>query len=191
MRQPIFFSMVAGESMYRRFFIDARRANRDVLTRIKYLHIDEMFRETHFVCHTKKDRIVGDLAIQQSPTEMEVTWLKHVSVDPSYRNLGIAKRLISNCIFHVRGENKVLEVSRYSEDGTRFLKPHFENVGAESQPAVHLPPTGEVERDALPKGPRSPRWFLRTYTIPRRRGVLRSGNIYNYHQHLGHEEDTN
>lgn len=126
--------------MYRRFFIEAKRSNRDTLARIKYLHIDEMFRETHFVCHTDKDRIIGDLAIQQSPCEMGVLWLKHVSVDSSYRNLGIAKRLIEACVFHVWCENQVLEISRYSEDGTLFLKPLFDRLAAEMPDVIRLPP---------------------------------------------------
>lgn len=140
MRRPLFFSMVRGEAMYRRFFIEARRANRDVLTRIKYLHVDEMFNETHFVCHTDKDRIVGDLAIQNAPSEIGVVWLKHVSVDPSCRNRGIAKRMIEDCVSHVRRENKILEVSRYSEDGTQFLKPIFDGLGEELPGLIRLPP---------------------------------------------------
>lgn len=68
MRRSLSFSMMTGEAMYRRFFIDARRSNRDVLSRIKYLHVDYMSRETHFVCHTDKDRIVGDLATSSRPT---------------------------------------------------------------------------------------------------------------------------
>lgn len=129
--------------------MEAKRANRDVLARIKYLHVDEMFRETHFVCHTDKDRIVGDLAIQQSPVEMGVMWLKHVSVDPSWRNRGIAKRLIDVCISHVSRQNMVLEVSRYSEDGTRFLKPVFDGLAAEMPDIIRLPPDDTLTSSVL------------------------------------------
>lgn len=115
------YTFIDGDTMYQRFFSDGPRSNRDLFDRIKYLNVSEMQKEDHFVCHTAEGKIIADLAIQQSPYETDVIWLKHVSVDPKYRNQGIASELMRRCFEHMSNEGKTLELSSLSEEGKAYL----------------------------------------------------------------------
>ncbi len=82
-----------------------------------------MFKEFHIVCHTDNNKVVGDLALQQSPFDDDIIWLKHVSVAEKFRNMGICKQLLATSIDYVRQNGKTLEVSSYSEMGNLYLEP--------------------------------------------------------------------
>lgn len=115
------FTFTDGTSMYRRFVHEGPRSNRNLFERLRYLDPSEVQREDHFVCHTSNGKVLADLAIQQSPYQADIVWLKHVEVDVYYRNQGIATELMRRCFEHVAAEGKVLEFSSLSKDGKVWL----------------------------------------------------------------------
>jgi ribosomal protein S18 acetylase RimI-like enzyme len=117
------FALMDGEAMWRHFCHDFRPDNRKIFETIKYLDVREMIRETHIVCFTDKNRLVGDLALEQSNDDPGALWLKHVSVDERFRNIGIARRLVDECVGHMRSVGQRLDVSTYSEMGELYLAP--------------------------------------------------------------------
>ena len=126
-----------GEAMWRHFCHDNRAVNRRIFEQIKYLDVQEMIRETHIVCFTDRNLLVGDLALQQSRDDPRVLWLKHVSVDVRFRNMGIASRLLAECVDHIRSTGQRLDVSTYSEMGELYLAHLIERARA-SHPDVEI-----------------------------------------------------
>jgi GNAT superfamily N-acetyltransferase len=125
------FALMGGEAMWRHFCQDYRPVNRKIFETIKYLDVREMIRETHIVCFTDRNRLVGDLALEQSSDDPGALWLKHVSVDERFRNIGIARRLVDECISHIRSVGKRLDVSTYSDIGELYLAPLIERAIAQ------------------------------------------------------------
>jgi hypothetical protein len=70
-----------------------------------------------------------------------------VSVDPSCRNRVIAKRLIEDYVSYVRRGNKVLELSRYSEDGKFVLELFSTGSQRNCHPSSICRRGGEVSRE--------------------------------------------
>lgn len=131
------FAFMDGEAMWRHFCHDNRAVNRRIFEAIKYLDVREMIRETHIVCFTDRNLLVGDLALQQSPDDPRVLWLKHVSVDVRFRNMGIAGRLLDECVDHIRSVGQRLDLSTYSEMGELYLAPLIERARI-SHPDVEI-----------------------------------------------------
>jgi GNAT superfamily N-acetyltransferase len=122
------FDLVDGETMYQHFCQQFRTVNRKMFENIRYLDVREMLREVHVVCFTAGNRLVGDLALEQSTDEPNALWLKHVSVDERFRKIGVAKTLVAHCVDHMRSVGKRLEVSTYSEMGELYLAPLIERA---------------------------------------------------------------
>jgi len=117
------FTMMNGQVMYKCFCQEFGSANRKLFDRIRYLDVNEMMREHHLVCFTGEHRLVGDLALEQCPYDVDLIWLKHASVDEKFRRIGIAAHLVDLCVKHLNSSKKKLEVSSYSEMGTLYLAP--------------------------------------------------------------------
>jgi len=115
-------AFMPGTEMAARFYRDAYEFNCDLFERIRYLHSGEMRQEDHFVAFAENKRVVGDLALQQSPYDSQILWLKHVSVDEEYRNQGIAGRLLRRCMDHLEQTGKKMKLSSFSDDGERYLR---------------------------------------------------------------------
>ena len=113
------FAFIDGSEIVSRFSGD----DDNPFARIKYLHVTEAPKEQHFICYTEQDKLVGSLALQQSPWNSAILWVKHVSVDRDFQNRGIAKQLLAMTFEHALSVDKVLEFSSFSNEGKRFLKP--------------------------------------------------------------------
>ncbi|WP_315921414.1 GNAT family N-acetyltransferase [Mesorhizobium sp. SP-1A] len=125
------YTFTDGTAMYRRFVHEGPRSNRNLFERIKYLNVTEMQREQHFVCHTPEGKVIGDLALQQSPWEQNTIWLKHIAVDKAYQNQGIATELLKRGFEHVEAQGKILEFSSFSDEGKKYLKPLIQRLRAD------------------------------------------------------------
>jgi ribosomal protein S18 acetylase RimI-like enzyme len=92
--------------------------------------------EFNYFCAMDEDKIVGMLKFKTGGSESlwnpgYNNWVSFISVDPEYRNRGIAKKLI-RMLFEFANENKysVLQ-SRYSDDGLKYIKKEFNKVASE------------------------------------------------------------
>jgi predicted N-acetyltransferase YhbS len=146
MRKPLLsdleFASLRGEDMYRRYLQEFRPANRKIFENIRYLDVQEMFREHHIICITKTHRVVGDLALEQASDEPGILWLKHVSVDERYRQIGIGRQLVDLCIDHIKTNQKGLSVSTYSELGDLYLR-HLFTRAAQNNAALVIRQRGD------------------------------------------------
>jgi len=107
---------------------DTQHGNHDVFDRIHYLDMSEVKREENLVIFDWK-KIVAVLWLQDSPYEDSVIWLKHLSVDPDYKNKWISKILLK-IMFDYIMEEKILtlELSSYSEDWKKYLEKNLNNM---------------------------------------------------------------
>lgn len=88
--------------------------------RIKYLHPSEVDREEHII-YEVKGKVVGDLGLQVNPYEKDKYWLKHISVDPKFKNQGIATKLIDAMFKKAEKEKMGIQRSSPSEEGKKYL----------------------------------------------------------------------
>jgi ribosomal protein S18 acetylase RimI-like enzyme len=125
MKTPQFHDdILTGKQLYQ-LYRDGR-PNRDMFDRIKYLMVSEMMDETHFVIFDGK-KVVADAGLQVSPYDSGEMWVKFISVDPKYRNMGLARRLVERIFPYIEERGLSFEVSSYSEMGELYLKPFLEN----------------------------------------------------------------
>lgn len=96
--------------------------NSDVFDRIKYLYFEWNSKEEHFVIFDG-EKIVADLAIEPNPYDKKQIWLKHISVDSSYRNKGLATILLTHLFQYLKIRNLELVRSSASEMGKEYIQP--------------------------------------------------------------------
>ena len=131
--------MMNGDAVYQQYC--QLPVNRDVFERIKYLSVNEMYREVHIIA-TKGNKIIGDIGLHVSPFDENTIWVKHVSVDPEFRRKGIARAMVEFMFdwFDILGENRVMELSSYSEDGKKYLQPMIASLRSKYKGVTVLEP---------------------------------------------------
>lgn len=71
------------------------------------------------------DLIVGNLTFRKPPIDQntpDLLWMSSVSVDPSYRNMGIATKLVKSAFTWAKQSNYYILSSSYEPDGLKYLK---------------------------------------------------------------------
>lgn len=145
----LLFEEMPGDELRRRLFGSLRRINRGVCNRLRYLQVDGIDKEHHFVCSTQNGKVVGDLALRMAAGG-GVLWLMHVTVDERFRRRGIASRLLEMAASHAVEHARTIEMSTYSDMGAEFLPTvvaklrsrHPELEVVESMPSGLLVPGG-------------------------------------------------
>lgn len=90
---------------------------------IKYFSTSWMYNDKKdFFVFIDNDTIYGMIEMQQSPYEDNVIWISFVSIDPKYRNKGIATLLIEQGILLCKKRKKDLLLSSYTEMGSKYLQ---------------------------------------------------------------------
>lgn len=144
--ETVHYAKFQGSEMYSLFCTEYRKANKNIFDDIRYLDVNEMFKELHIVCFKENHKVIADLALQQSPEDENVYWLKHISVSAQYRKQGIAGRLLNLCIDHIRTVGKELHVSSYSEMGELYLAPVIVRLMQTNTDVVILDKLNRLER---------------------------------------------
>lgn len=67
-------------------------------------------------------KIVGLAELEKSPFQDKTFWLKLLSIDPEYQNMGYTHKLAEEMVKFVKGKNFTLETSSYNEKGFEKLK---------------------------------------------------------------------
>jgi RimJ/RimL family protein N-acetyltransferase len=141
-----------GNEMHRRFYREGPRSNRDIFKRIKFLDASEMQDEQHIVCHTSSDKVIGDLAFQQSQWDQNIIWMKHISVDEAYQNQGIATELLRYAFEYVESKNKIFEFSSFTDEGKQHLKRVIQRLRDE-YPSLELKVSNRFDDDMFITNP--------------------------------------
>lgn len=94
--------------------------NHDVFDRLEYLYFGIFDKEHHFVAFDG-EKLIGDLAIQENPYNKDQIWLKHVSIDPNYRNQKIATKLYDMLFSYLEQSGHNLVRSSPSDLGKLYI----------------------------------------------------------------------
>lgn len=109
-----------GKKLFWDYYSNGLGSNPDLLTRLPYLNPREMENELHFII-LDGQTVIADAAIQQSPYEEHIIWLKHIVVDVNYRNKGYARRLLEHIYAYASSNKKQIEHSSFSDLGQQYL----------------------------------------------------------------------
>jgi GNAT superfamily N-acetyltransferase len=108
---------------------------KDLHERLRYVDRTELW-NTHFATQDpmtyhvaiQGKLIVGWASLRESPYQKDTLWLQGLSVDPEYRNKGIAKQLVTTIAKQAVTEKQTIEVSGYTYMGNKFLKPVIDSI---------------------------------------------------------------
>lgn len=106
----------------------------DLKKRIKYFDINEGEKETHF-CVLDGSKIIGIGGVQVNPYDKDMLWIKHISVDPKYRNKGVAKAIMSKIFSYADHHDKKIKHSSRSDMGKLYLEREAERL-AKKYPGI-------------------------------------------------------
>jgi GNAT superfamily N-acetyltransferase len=82
----------------------------------------------HFPIIEIENQIVGLAELEEDPNNSGNLWIKFISVDPQFQGMGLASQLIEDIFQYAKENNKSLETSLYSEDGSLKLKPKLKKL---------------------------------------------------------------
>ena len=124
----IAYKVINGTQMYKDYYgFGETPIDETLFDRLKYLHVNEMTKETHIIAIVE-DKVIGDVGLQINPYDTSILWFKHVVLDQEYRNQGISKELINKAVEYAIEKNMKLEISSYSEEGRFYLSDIFLNL---------------------------------------------------------------
>lgn len=109
--------IMSGQEMYDALSSDI---NADMPTRLKYYDPKEGLQELHFVIKDG-NKIVADAGVQENPYNDKQLWSKHFTVDPNYRNIGLATKLVDAVFDYASTHNYDLVRSIASLMGEKYL----------------------------------------------------------------------
>ncbi len=94
--------------------------------RLHYLSVSEYQHQVN-VTLSLGTRIVGIAGLQVNPSEQDMLWVQHVSVEDKHRGKGYARMLIEAVYIYAVEQGKVVSPSSFSALGQR-LKPLFRRL---------------------------------------------------------------
>jgi GNAT superfamily N-acetyltransferase len=99
----------------------------DVYDRIDYLSPNLVYGwdwEETILYIEVKNKLVAAAGLQENPNDPEMLWMKFISVDSEFRNMGMATSLFPAVVAFAENKGyKKLKISSYEPDGKKFLKP--------------------------------------------------------------------
>lgn len=95
---------------------------KDIASRIQFFHHMNARDEFHISCEID-EKIIGLVGLQQNPNsgQENMIWIKFCSVDPDFRNKGIATSLMQRATKWALKNEKLLKPSSYTDDGEKYL----------------------------------------------------------------------
>lgn len=125
-------TLMPGDDLYKTHYMDPLTKTGQepsLFEDFKYLFVEEMSREQHFVA-TQNDNPIGILGIQPNPYNPQQLWLKFVSVHADHRNNGVATALIRALFEHAQANALAIKRSCPSDMGGRYLPSVFDKMTA-------------------------------------------------------------
>lgn len=114
--------LLSGDALYQRYYMSPLESGGvpTLFEDFKYLHVNEMMREHHFVVE-QNGKLLGTLGIQANPYDENQIWLKHIVVHKKHRNQGIAKTLLNALFRHAQEKGQAIKRSSPSSMGAEYL----------------------------------------------------------------------
>ena len=107
-------------------------------SRIRYLQLEDVYSNHpfgldkdcvpyyHVILDDRRRRLLGCAAMQTNPYNKSMVWCQSVSVDPEHRNRGMGRALVGAMLAKAASDRQLLELSRLSYFGRKFLLPLVE-----------------------------------------------------------------
>lgn len=114
--------LLSGETLYQRHYMSPLKGGEipTLFEDFKYLDVNEMMREQHFVVE-QNGKLIGTLGIQTSPYDPDELWLKHIVVHKDHRRQGVAKVLLAALFEHAQRTGQAIKRSSPSPLGAAHL----------------------------------------------------------------------
>ena len=97
---------------------------------IKYFVHNEYPNELNFTYYNDSD-IIAMAALEESPYDNKIYWIKHISTNPKYQNQGYAKKLVEKIVNFEKEKNVKLSPSFYTDEGAKYIKNYLEKFAKE------------------------------------------------------------
>jgi GNAT superfamily N-acetyltransferase len=137
----IIIEELPGGDMHARFYRPSELPENDDMyddERLRYMNYMSVHKEHHIYARDGM-KIVGDLALQKIPHEEDAFWIQHVTVDPEYRNQGVAKRMLWKAAEYALEAGCRLESSSFSRAGADYLLRTIDAINDEHPDLIDMP----------------------------------------------------
>lgn len=136
----IIFKVFEGDVNYRKWNSPCklyqeyilRIANKDVSKRLKYFPVGISCCQQDILAFIEMPsrKIIAATGMQQSLFDPNVVFTNFISVDPDYRKMGFARKLVRNRFIWMRDnyKGKTLELSDFTAMGAIFIKPLIDEL---------------------------------------------------------------
>lgn len=106
--------------------------------RIEFFNTETVPNRNFFIAVDPAKKIVGLIAfVEKSFFKEDCLGLAYLSIDPEFRNRGLASKLATELFNYARTQSKGISISWYEPMGEQYLKPVMQRIAA-ATPEVPL-----------------------------------------------------